>query len=227
VREIPDVIIFGIGPISKTIFYSNKKNEKYKISCFTADQKYIKEKTLCGVPIVPFEKIETHYPPKTYDMLVVNVGSVAGTMSRKDMFLRAKKKGYHLTNYIDDNAHVVQDVTLGQNNIIMGNTHIGPTGIMGDNNFIRENIYLGHDFNVGNHNFLGPGCNIGGSVQIGNLNFIGMGTTVINNIEIKDENLVGAGSLVIRNIESCGKYMGHPVKRITDHIQTEKGVTDG
>jgi len=213
------IVIFGIGPISKTIFYASKKSEKYDICCFTADQQYIKKDTLCGLPIRTFEQIEMQYPPQKFDMLVVNVGAVAGTISRKDMFIRAKNKGYNLINYIDDKADVVEDVIIGQNNIIMANTHIGPTGKMGDNNFIRENIYLGHDFNIGNHNFLGPGCNFGGSCQIGDLNFIGMGTVVINNIEIKNDNLIGAGSLVVKNIESRGKYMGHPAKKIAEHKQ--------
>jgi sugar O-acyltransferase (sialic acid O-acetyltransferase NeuD family) len=217
------IVIFGLGPISKTIFYDSKKSGKYVICCFTADQKYIKTDTLYGLPIIAFEQIEIQYPPEKFDMLVVNVGVVAGTASRKDMFLRAKNKGYNLINYINDKADILEDIILGQNNIIMANTHIGPTGNMGDNNFIRENIYLGHDFNIGNHNVLSPGCNFGGSCEIGDLNFIGMGTTVINDIKIKDSNLIGAGSLVIRNIESCGKYVGHPAKRIAEYIQ--QGIT--
>ena len=214
-----DVIIFGIGPISKTIFYSSKKSGKHNICCFTADQKYIKKDMFCGLPIISFEQIEIQYPPQKFDMLVVNVGAISGTISRKDMFLRAKNKGYNLTNYIDSKTDVVEDIISGQNNIILANTHIGPTGTMGDNNFIRENVYLGHDFCIGNHNFLGPGSNFGGSCQIGDLNFIGMGTTVINNIKIKNDNLIGAGSLVVKNIGSCGKYMGHPAKKTAEHIQ--------
>ena len=208
------VVVFGIGPISMTIFYSSRGSKKYDVCCFTADQRYMQDDTLCGLPIIPFEEIDTQYPPKSFDMLVVNVGAVSGTTSRKDMFLRAQGKGYNLINYIDDKADVMEDVILGRNNIIMANTHVGPKGKMGDNNFIRENIYLGHDFDIGDHNFLGPGCNFGGSCRIGDLNFIGMGTTVINNIEINDGNLVGAGTLVIKPIGSYGKYVGHPARRI-------------
>lgn len=208
------LVIFGIGPISKTIFYDIKKSGKYHVCCFTADQQYIKKDTLCGLPIIAFEEIEKQYPPDIFDMLVVNVGVVAGTASRKDMFLRAKNKGYNLINYINDKADVQEDILFGQNNIIMANTHIGPAGIMGDNNLIRENIYLGHDFTIGNHNVLSPGCNFGGSCQIGDLNFVGLGTTIINDIRIKDSNFIGAGSLVITNVESCGKYIGHPAKKI-------------
>jgi sugar O-acyltransferase (sialic acid O-acetyltransferase NeuD family) len=218
------IVIFGIGPISKTIFYTSKKSGKYVICCFTADQKYIKTDTLCGLPIIAFEQIEIQFPLEKFDMLVVNMGTVAGTASRKDMFLRAKNKGYNLINYIDDKADTFEDLILGQNNIIMANTHIGPTGTMGDNNFIRENIYLGHDFYIGSHNVLAPGCNLGGSCKIGDLNFIGMGTTVINDIEIKDANLIGAGSLVVKNIGSCGKYIGHPVKRIAEFPQPGTAV---
>jgi len=217
-KQKDGIVIFGIGPISKTIFYDSKKSGKYHISCFTADKKYIKTDTLCGLPIIAFEQIEKQYRPEKFDMLVVNAGVAAGTASRKDMFLRAKNKGYKLINYINDKADVLEDITLGHNNIIMSNTHIGPAGTMGDNNFIRENIYLGHDFNIGNHNVLAPGSNFGGSCEIGDLNFIGMGTTIINNIKIKDANLIGAGSLVIRDIESFGKYVGHPAKKIADYI---------
>ena len=217
------LILFGIGPISRTIFYAGKRSGKYLVSCFTADQRYLTTDELCGLPIIAFEQIETRYPPHAFDMLVVNVGYTTGTLSRKEMFLRAKDKGYNLINYIDDRADVLEDVILGQNNIVMANTHIGPTGSLGDNNFIRENIYLGHDFHIGSHNVLAPGCTLGGSCRMGDLNFIGMGSTVLNNIEIKDANLVGAASLVIKDIGNGGKYMGHPAKRISDYIQPGHG----
>ena len=212
------IVIFGIGPISKTIFYSCRKHKTFDICCFTADRKYIKEDTLCDLPVVAFEEIESLYPPQQLDMLVVNVGAVAGTASRKDMFLRAQQKGYHLVNYIDPKADVVDNVIMGQNNIIMANTHVGPSGKMGDDNFIRENTYLGHDFNIGSHNFLGSGCTFGGSCHIGNLNFIGLAVTFINDITIEDNNLIGAGSLVIRNIGIGGKYIGHPAKKIAELV---------
>jgi sugar O-acyltransferase (sialic acid O-acetyltransferase NeuD family) len=208
------IVIFGIGPISKTVFYNSKKSGKYNICCFTADQQYVKTDTLCGLSIIAFEEIEKKYPPENYDMLVVNIGIRAGATSRKDMFLRAKNKGYNLINYIHDKADIQEDIKLGQNNIIMANTHIGPTGTIGDNNFIRENSYLGHDFTIGSHNVLSAGCNLGGLCKIGDLNFIGLGVTVINDIEIMDSNLIGAGSVVVRNIESCGKYVGNPARKI-------------
>ena len=210
------IVVFGIGPISKTIFYASKKSGKYSIAGFTADKQFIKSDVLCGLPVMAFEEIETRFEPADFDMLVVNVGVAAGTASRKEMFLRAKSKGYNLINYIDDKADTFEDLVLGENNIIMANTHIGPAGSMGDNNFIRENIYLGHDCCIGSHNVLSPGCNVGGSCKIGDLNFVGLGSTIINDIEIRDANLVGAGSLVVKNIQSNGKYMGHPAKKIAD-----------
>lgn len=217
------IIIYGIGPISKTIFYSSRKNGQFEVSGFTADCQYITSNTFCGKPVISFERVELVYPPDQFDMLVVNVGHVAGAISRKVMFQKALKKGYNFINYIDGKADVTEDVVMGQNNIIMSNTHIGPTGIMGDNNFIRENIYLAHDFNIGSHNFLAGGCNFGGTCVIGDLNFIGIATTVINNIEIQDGNFLGAGSLVVKDIGSRGLYMGHPAKRIRDHAGgTEK-----
>ncbi|MCI0499085.1 MAG: hypothetical protein L0Y36_05330 [Planctomycetales bacterium] len=213
------VVIFGIGPISKTIFYACQKSGVCNICGFAADRRYIRDETFCGLPVTAFEEIERLYPPRQFDMLVVNVGAVAGTLSRKDMFLRAKNKRYHLINYIDARAEVVDGAVHGENNIIMSNTHIGPSGRMGDNNFIRENLYLGHDFILGSHNFLGVGCIFGGACRIGDLNFIGLGATVLNDIEIKNANLIGAGSVVIRPIDSGGKYAGNPAKRIGDYIQ--------
>ncbi len=216
------IVIFGIGPISKTIFYSCRKQKTFDICSFTADQQYIKEDTFCNLPVIAFEEIESLYPPEQFDMLVVNVGAVAGASSRKDMFLRAQQKGYHLVNYIDPKADVVDDVIMGQNNIIMANTHVGPSGKMGDNNFIRENIYLGHNFDIGSHNFLGPGSTFGGSCHIGDLNFVGMAVTFINNITIEDNNLIGAASLVLKNIGIGGKYIGHPAKKIAEYTKTSQ-----
>lgn len=216
-----EIVLFGIGPISRTIFYACRQSGQFQIAGFTADRTYITEKTLCGLPIVPFEEVHQHYRPESYDMLVVNVGSVAGTISRKTMFLRAKEKGYRLVNYIDHKASVADDVVMGENNIVMFGAHVGPSGKMADNNFVRENMYLGHDCQMGSHNFLGPGCNIGGFCQIGDLNFIGMGSTVINTLEIGTHNLIGAGALVIKPIDSFGKYVGNPARWIAAHTPAE------
>lgn len=219
--EKSGVVIFGIGPNSKTIYYACQHSRQYRIAAFAANQQYINEPNLCGLDVVAFEDVQQQYPPESFDMLVVNVGAVAGTTSRKNMFLRAKDKGYSLINYIDAQCSIADDVVMGENNIVMYGAHVGPSGVMGDNNFIRENMYLGHDFHIGDHNFLGPGCNIGGYCRIGDLNFVGMGSTTINNIKIGNHNLIGAGALVIKDVSNNGKHVGNPARKLSDHPSPE------
>jgi sugar O-acyltransferase (sialic acid O-acetyltransferase NeuD family) len=221
IAKMKKVVLYGETILRKMLFYDGLGRNDFQIACFCVDRDYWKDNTFLGLPLISFEDVESMYPPKEYDMIALMAG-YTGMRIRNSMYLKAKEKGYTMRNYISPKADITPEVTLGENNIILGHTHIGLAGMMGNNNLIRQNVYLGHDFNLGNNIVITAGCNIGGNSVIKDNCYIGLGSTIKNNITLEEETLVGAGSVVIRNSEPYSTNVGNPSRVIGYH--KEEGI---
>lgn len=210
------VILYGSSSLSKMLFYDASCKENFEIACFSMDNDYLTGSERLGLPLVGFEEIQDIYPPGEYDMIVLFSG-FNRMRERAEKYSLAKSKGYKLRNYISPKVDISPEITLGDNNVILGYTHIGIAGTMGNNNLIRQNVYLGHDFRLGNNITIVPGCNIGGHCEIKDNCFIGLGVTIVNQAIIEKDTLIGAGSMVIRNTEPYSKNVGNPSRVVGYH----------
>jgi len=213
---VKKVIVYGSTTLSKMLFYDAASQPNFEIVCFSVDPDYLKDDQLLGLPLVSFEEIVALYPPHEYDMVAIFDG-FHRLRDREKMYLKAKSRGYRLRNYISARADVSPEISMGDNNIIMGTTHIGFGGTMGNNNLIRQNVYLGHNFKLGNNNIIVPGCNIGGHCEIKNNCFLGLGSTILGCTTIAEETLIGAGSTVVKHTEPYSKNVGNPSRAIGYH----------
>jgi sugar O-acyltransferase (sialic acid O-acetyltransferase NeuD family) len=212
------IVVYGNGQYARLIHQMVQDDGLLEIAAFAADEQFVTGRTFLGLDVVPFERVETIYPPEGFDMLVA-IGAVR-VRDRKRMFEKAKAKGYRLANYVAPQANTYSDLVLGENNIIFRGAYLGPGGCLGDNNMIRPNCYVGHDFRIGSHNYLAPGCNLGGFSRIADLCYIGIGATMIQGLSLADETLIGAGSLVLRSTEPRSKYYGSPARKMGEHADT-------
>lgn len=217
------VIIYGSKTLMQSLFFDASDNVDFKIACFASDSDYIECNDLLGLPWVPYHQLHQLYPPEEYDMLALFNG-YRSMRARDVIYQKAKNSGYHLRNYISTRADVAANVTMGENNVIMGSSHVGFGGTMGSNNLIRQTVYLGHEFRMGDNNIITAGCNIGGHGCIKSHCYIGLGTTVIDHITLEEETLIGAGSVVIRNTEPHSKNVGNPSRIIGWHEKEGVGM---
>ncbi|MFX0201154.1 MAG: acetyltransferase [Candidatus Hodarchaeota archaeon] len=212
------VIIFGNGKLAELVYCVGKEEGSLEVEAFTADKLYISGEHFLDLPLVDFETVLEIYPPEAFEMLVLT--GYSKMRDRKDMYERAKAKGYNLKTFVSKHATCYQSAGMGENNIIFGGVYMGPFGHLGNNNIIRPKTYVGHDAKIGSHIYIAPGCSIGGHCTIGTLSYIGIGATIIDNISVADETLIGAGSLVLKDTESCSKYIGRPAKKTGEHTDT-------
>lgn len=216
------VIVYGNALLCKMLYYDAIDSVDFEIACFTVEKDYLRDRCeLLGLPLMSFEEIQDTYPPQDYDMVVLFTG-FRRMRERVEKYTSAKSKGYNLRNFISPKADITPDLTMGENNIILGQTHIGFGGIMGNNNLIRQHVYLGHEFKLGNDIEITAGCTIGGECEIEDTCYIGLGSTIINHTRIARENLIGAGSTVVKNTEPYTKNVGNPSRIIGYH--QEEGV---
>ncbi len=162
-------VIYGNGLYARLFYQANADRKVLEIAGFTADLSFIDTETLFGLPVHPFEEVETICPPEDFDMMVVL--SYSNMRDRELLFHKAKAKGYRLPNYIDPYAITSSDLILGENNFISEGVSVGLYVRIGDNNNIRPNAYIGHHVQMGHHNYISPGVLIGGESRIRKFEF--------------------------------------------------------
>jgi sugar O-acyltransferase (sialic acid O-acetyltransferase NeuD family) len=208
------VILYGSANLSKMVYYDSFDREDFEIACFSVESQYLKgRQQFMELPLIAFEGIEYLYPPNEYDMIALFHG-MPRLSERREKYALAKNKGYQMSNYVSLKADISPEISMGDNNVILGYTHVGIGGILGSNNIIRQNVYLGHDFKVGNNVSIVPGCTIGGGCEIKDDCFIGLAATIVDHTIIANNSLIGAGSVVLRDTEPHSRNVGNPSRII-------------
>lgn len=212
------VVIYGAGAYGKLFFCEADRYGAIDIVAFTVDEEYLISEKEFGIPVVPFEMVESIYPPEEYDMIVLCGYTIM--RNRPIMYNKAKAKGYQLINYISPKAMLETDIKMGDNNIIMANAIVGYDCVLGNDNVIRQGVYLGHESKVHNHSIISTGCLLGGRSTVEDMVFFGIGVTARGYITYGKESLIGVGSNVTKNVEPYATCCGNPAKTISYHEDT-------
>ncbi|MBN2452353.1 MAG: acetyltransferase [Lentisphaeria bacterium] len=212
--ETRTIVLYGNGKLAELLLAVMAGDSRFRVCGVTADAAFVRDSRFHGLPLVPFESVEEAFPPDRYGMLVT-VGYRSMRL-RREMFLKARARGYRMPNYIARTARVFPDLALGENNILFDMVYVGPRCRLGDNTVLRPQLYIGHESVVEDHAFITSGATVGSRCRIGALTFFGLGVTVLPGTGIAPENLIAAGSLVARGTEPGGVYMGHPARRVRE-----------
>ena len=94
------IIIFGSDAFAQVAHFYFTKDSPYDVVAFTAHERFLKNKELFGLPVLPFETIETNYPPSKFSMFVAIAYSKINHVRAK-VFEEAKSKGYNLVSYVN------------------------------------------------------------------------------------------------------------------------------
>ena len=138
------VVIFGATKMAVMSHFYFTHDSPHEVVAFTVDRNYIKEETLCGLPVVPFEDIESVYPPSEYKMFVaIQFGRVNKTRAEK--YFQAKAKGYQLINYVSSKASTWPGLLVGDNCFIAEGCIIQPFVEIGNNVIMACGSVIGHD----------------------------------------------------------------------------------
>lgn len=213
-------VIYGTGPTALALYHEVLTNGGMEIAAFCCAGTEIKEKSYCDKPLVPFETVQTLYPPDEYEMLPM-FGHTC-MRDRAEAHAAAKSKGYSIPNYISAKANVEDGILMGEGNVFYSFSHIGFDCTFGNGNIIRQNVYIGHQGRIGSFNIVSPGTTVGGKCKLNDLSFIGLNATIMTYAEVGTECLVGAGSLVTKFAEPYSVTFGSPAKAVRYH--QESGV---
>ena len=194
------VVIFGEGKIADVVYFYLTNDSPHEIVAFTADADYISKDKLFGLPVIPFEEIESEFPPDKYKMFIA-LGYQNLNSLRASKYFEAKNKGYELISYICSKATNFGNVEIGDNCLILENNAIQPTSKIGNNVYLWSGNHIGHHSTIGDNCYISGQVVIGGSTTIGAYCFIGVNATIGHEITIGEKNLIGAGALITKNTE--------------------------
>ena len=210
-----NVIIFGNRDMSQLAHWYLTNDSDYKVVAFCLDGKYIQENTFCGLPVVPFEEIETSHPKDNHSFFAPLYASDMNKL-RFNVCNNIKSKGYNFINYIHSSA-TVTNAKIGNNCFLFEYVNIQPFCEIGDNNIIWTGTHIGHHGKVGSNIFISSLCNIAGHIDIGDFCYIGSGATARDGIKIAPNTFLGQNASVVKNIDiEGGVYVGIPAKRIKE-----------
>jgi sugar O-acyltransferase (sialic acid O-acetyltransferase NeuD family) len=205
------VVLFGTGSFAEVAYYYLTKDARARIVAFTVDRKQISAKRKFGLPVVPFEEVESAYPPDNFKMFVAIAYSDSNRVRAKK-YLEAKKKGYELIRYVCSKAIVWDNVELGDNCFVFEANVIQPYVKIGNDVIIWSGNHIGHHSTISDHCFIASHAVISGHTKIGPYTFVGVNASIRDGISIGERCIIGAGALIIKNTQAGGVYGGHPAK---------------
>jgi sugar O-acyltransferase (sialic acid O-acetyltransferase NeuD family) len=206
------VIIFGATEAAILSHFYLTHDSPHKVAAFTVDRDFMKEETLCGLPVVPFEEIGCRYPPEDHKMLVA-IQFNRLNRTRAEKVQQAKEKGYGLISYISSKVAAWPGLVVGENCFISEGSVINPYVEIG-NNVTIAGSFIGHHSIIKDHCFLAAQAVVLGGSIIEPYCFLGANSTVRHGLHIARECIIGAGAIITKNTQERGVYICKPAERL-------------
>ncbi len=205
-----NLVIYGTTDFSKELHYYVEADHQGKVLAFVLDRQYIKENEFDGLPVLPYDELDTQYGKEEIEILV-SLGYSKMNDSRRAIFDKCTNDGWKIASFIHSSVQNLAS-QIGMGNIVMDKADLRLNAKIGDGNIILTRTMISHDCCVGDFNYFGGDNAICGNVKIGNHNFLGSNCIVENRRVIKDYNLIGAGAYVNKDIE-CEMLVTQSVTR--------------
>lgn len=200
------VVLFGVGSLPQLVHFFLTHDSDHEVVAFTAHQQRIRETTFCGLPVVPFETLDQHYPPDQFEMFIA-LGYAQVNRVRAKVYHEAKMRGYQLISYVSSRA-TNWSQQMGDNCFIFENTTVQPFVTLGSNIIIWSGSFVGHHSTIEDHCYIAPRAAISGHVHVGAYTFIGTNATLRDSIRVGQSCVIGAGALLSHSAEDRQVYVG-------------------
>jgi sugar O-acyltransferase (sialic acid O-acetyltransferase NeuD family) len=199
------VVIFGIGDYGRIAERYLSADSPHQVVAFTVHRDYMDLNELNGLPVVPFEELESTHPPEAVSLLIA-AGFSKVNQVRSSIFREAKERGYDFVSYVSSKAMVWDDVPIGENTFIFEANVVQPGVSIGTNVVLWSGNHIGHDTTIGDHCFIASHVVVSGNVTIGHHCFVGVNATFRDGVNVAPRCVIGAGALIMRNTEEGAVY---------------------
>lgn len=222
------LVIIGEGETAQLAYSYFNSDTDFEVTGFSAEEKYMRNQQLLGLPVVAFEELELTFNPETHWAFVA-ISYTQLNRLRSRLYQETKKKGYRLATYISPQACVAKDVKVGDNCFILEKAVVQRGAKIGDNVTIWIGSAVGHRSRIGNNCFISTHVAVSGFCEIGDNCFLGVNSCTADKIRTADDCIVGAGAVIIKDAVPSGVFVGNPAKALpnkktTDYISGKETI---
>ena len=206
------VVIFGVLDTAQLAKYYLDTDSEHEVVAFCLSKAYLTDDTFEGLPVVPFEEVEEHYPPSDHALFIPMTASKMNH-NRRSLYETGKTKGYEFISYISSKATVLTD-RIGENCFILEDNTIQPFVTIGNNVVLWSGNHIGHHSTIHDHVFFTSHIVLSGHCIVHEHSFFGVNATIRDATEIGEGTLVAMGAVILKNTEPWGVYLGNPAKAL-------------
>lgn len=192
------LVIVGDSAFAEIAMEYFSVDSNYHVVGFSVERNFLKRDQLQGLPVVPFEDIQTYFNPNTHHIYVATVYSQLNRL-RARLADKAKAFGYTLASYISSRAFVWRNVQLGEHCFIFEGNTLQPYVRIEDNVVLWSGNHIGHHSIIRNNCFISSHVVISGFCDVGENSFIGVNATLSNNITIGADNWIGPNITIMKD----------------------------
>jgi acetyltransferase-like isoleucine patch superfamily enzyme len=189
------IVLFGTGRGAAVAHRFLSRDTDHEIVAFTVDGSYATERTHRGLPLVPFEEVERHYPPDEFRMLAL-LGYQNMNGLRETKFAEGKAKGYMFESYVASDIFRVEPIDVGENCFILDNQSISLDVKIGNNVVMWSSNHIGDLTTIEDHAWVSSHVTVAANVHVGARAFLGIGATIANGVSVGPGSFVGADVLL-------------------------------
>ena len=193
------LIVVGNSAFAEIAAEYFRADSDYDVVGFSVERDYLKEATLAGLPVVPFQELEESCPPGAHDIYVAATYTQLNRL-RTRLAGDAKARGYGLASYISSRAFVWQNVELGEHCFVFEDNTIQPFVKLGRNVVLWSGNHIGHHSSIGDNTFVSSHVVVSGFCSIGENCFLGVNATIANNVSIGQDVWLGPSTNVIKDV---------------------------
>lgn len=201
------LVILGDSAFAEIAYEYFTYDSDYEVVAFSVERDYLKRDALFGLPVIPFEMVETVYAPEAHSFFAANVYT-QGNQLRTRLYRQAKAKGFTPASYISPRAFVWRNCQIGEHCFIFENNVVQPFAKLGNNVILWSGNHIGHHSAIKDHCFIASQVVISGFVQVGEYCFLGVNASIANNLTIGNHCTIGAGALVLGDVEDNQTVVG-------------------
>ena len=205
------LIIVGDGEFAEIAYEYFTHDSEYELKAFSVEKDYLKKNELFGLPVVPFEDIETLYNPNEFEIFVAITFTQLNRV-RSRLYREVKKKGFKVASYVSSHAFVWHNVKIGENCFIFENNVLQYNVEVGNNVVMWSGNHVGHRAKIGNNCFVTSHVVISGYCEIAENCFLGVNSTLSDFLNIGKDCIIGAGANIVRDTEEGKVYVGNPAQ---------------
>jgi sugar O-acyltransferase (sialic acid O-acetyltransferase NeuD family) len=208
------VVIFGLVDSAELAHFYFTNDSEYEVVGFTAHEDYIPNGTRFykGLPVVPYQSIESEFSSSDYHMFIPMTGIKMNTI-RKSIYEDAKfNKNYTMASYISSRCSNFAN-SIGDNCFILEDNTIQPFTEIGNNVTLWSGNHIGHHGKIEDHVYFTSHAVLSGHCHVKERAWVGVNATIRDGVTIGEGCLVAMGSLITKSTEDGSFYMGSPAKR--------------